>query len=114
MDIDPPELIDQRVAVRIHARRTEMGITLQSLAGQIGVAFQQAHKYERGLSRISAGRLYHVARALKVPVGFFFVSDEEGGQGRPGHKPFAEVASGPTQVAAEDPGSRSVVGGTGK
>jgi transcriptional regulator with XRE-family HTH domain len=79
MDTDPPEMIDQHVAIRIRSRRTEMGITLQSLAGQIGVAFQQAHKYERGLSRISAGRLYHVARALKVPVGFFFAGDEGAG-----------------------------------
>lgn len=72
MDSDPPELIDRRVAARIHSRRVEVGMTLQSLASQIGVAFQQAHKYERGLSRISAGRLYRVARALDVPVGFFF------------------------------------------
>ena len=73
MDQDPAELIDRRVAARIRARRLDMGITLQALARQIGVAFQQAHKYERGLSRISAGRLYHVACALKAPVGFFFV-----------------------------------------
>jgi transcriptional regulator with XRE-family HTH domain len=44
------------------------------LARQIGVGFQQAHKYERGLSRISAGRLYHVACALSVPIGFFFTT----------------------------------------
>jgi transcriptional regulator with XRE-family HTH domain len=72
---DPIELIDQRVAARIRERRIDMGITLQALAQQIGVAFQQAHKYERGLSRISAGRLYHVACALKAPVGFFFARD---------------------------------------
>ena len=74
MDNEPVELIDQQVAARIRTRRIHMGITLQALARQIGVAFQQAHKYERGLSRISAGRLYHVARALGVPVEFFFVT----------------------------------------
>jgi transcriptional regulator with XRE-family HTH domain len=84
MDIDPPESIDRRVAGRIHARRTELGITLQALARQIGVAFQQAHKYERGRSRISAGRLYHVARALHVPVGFFFAAAEDADQAKPG------------------------------
>src|SRR5438477_8755038 len=68
------ELIDQHVAIRIRARRIDQGITLQVLARQIGVAFQQAHKYERGISRISAGRLYHVACALSVPVGFFFTT----------------------------------------
>ena len=76
MDTEPVEVIDQRVAARIRARRIGMGVTLQSLAQQIGVAFQQAHKYERGLSRITAGRLYHVARALKAPVGFFFAAGE--------------------------------------
>jgi transcriptional regulator with XRE-family HTH domain len=79
MDTEPAEVIDQRVAARIRARRLDMGLTLQSLAQEIGVAFQQAHKYERGLSRISAGRLYNVARALKAPVGFFFAA--EGGAG---------------------------------
>src|SRR5712691_9137708 len=75
MDNQPVELIDQRVAARIRTRRIAMGITLQALAGQIGVAFQQAHKYERGLSRISAGRLYYVARALETPIGFFFAAE---------------------------------------
>ena len=94
MVTDPPELIDQRVATRIHARRMEMGITLQSLARQIGVAFQQAHKYERGQSRISAGRLYHVARALEVPVGFFFAGIEAAEQEypKPAHKGFRDQA----------------------
>lgn len=83
MDIEPAEMIDQRVAQRIRARRLDMGITLQALAQQIGVAFQQAHKYERGLSRISAGRLYTVARALQTPVGFFFAAGD--GPGRDDH-----------------------------
>ena len=78
MEQESAEVIDRRVAARIRARRLDMGITLQALAGQIGVAFQQAHKYERGLSRISAGRLYHVARVLKAPVGFFFATGEAG------------------------------------
>ncbi len=76
MDNESAESIDQRVAARIRERRIDMGITLQSLARQIGVAFQQAHKYERGLSRISAGRLYHVALALKTPIAFFFTAGE--------------------------------------
>ena len=70
------EQMDQQVAARIRARRIHQGITLQALARQIGVAFQQAHKYERGLSRISAGRLYDVACALNVPIGFFFAAGD--------------------------------------
>lgn len=89
MEQQPAELVDQQVAARIRARRIEQGITLQALARQIGVAFQQAHKYERGLSRISAGRLYHVACALNVPVEFFFAGgpprEEAGGAAAPTH-----------------------------
>jgi transcriptional regulator with XRE-family HTH domain len=50
-------------------------MTQQKLA-KIGVAFQQAHKYEHGLSRISAGRLYHIATALEAPITYFFAADD--------------------------------------
>src|SRR5689334_10532662 len=100
MDAEPAELIDQRVAARIRARRIDKGITLQALARQIGVAFQQAHKYERGLSRISAGRLYHVARALETPVGFFFAPAEAGVR-------TLETADGELVEAGNDPADGS-------
>ncbi len=93
MDNEPVELIDQQVAARIRTRRMDMGITLQALARQIGVAFQQAHKYERGLSRISAGRLYHVARALSVPVEFFFATRDS-----PAHEDV-EITAGSKPMA---------------
>src|SRR5437588_13095274 len=107
MEREPVELIDQRVAARIRTRRIDRGITLQALARQIGVAFQQAHKYERGSSRISAGRLYHIARALSVPVGFFFTAadslarNEPAGTARPAGAPHA--ASGVTQGNTGNP-----------
>ena len=44
----------------------------QQLAVMIGVTYQQAHKYERGLNRISAGRLYDIAQVLNVPISWFF------------------------------------------
>jgi Putative Flp pilus-assembly TadE/G-like/Helix-turn-helix len=52
-------------------------MTLQALAQEIGVAFQQAHKYERGQSRISAGRLFHIAKTLDTPITYFFLTDDE-------------------------------------
>ena len=58
-------IIDRRVARRIRERRLGIGMTQHQLARIIGVAFQQAHKYERGISRVSAGRLYHIATALR-------------------------------------------------
>lgn len=69
-------LIDRRVARRIRERRLHLGMTQHQLARIIGVAFQQTHKYERGISRISAGRLYHIATALGTPVAYFFAADE--------------------------------------
>ncbi|MCK8785478.1 helix-turn-helix domain-containing protein [Roseomonas sp. NAR14] len=49
-----------------------MGLSQQQLARLIGVTYQQAHKYERGLNRISAGRLFEIAQVLGVPVSWFF------------------------------------------
>lgn len=58
--------------MRIRQRRILLGLTQQQLAQMIGVTYQQAHKYERGMNRISAGRLYEIARVLGVDVGYFF------------------------------------------
>lgn len=49
-----------------------LGLTQQQLAELIGVTYQQTHKYERGINRVSAGRLYELARVLEVDVGYFF------------------------------------------
>ena len=64
--------IDDHVAVRLHERRIMLGLTLQQLAELVGITYQQAHKYERGINRVSAGRLFEIARVLDVPVGFFY------------------------------------------
>jgi transcriptional regulator with XRE-family HTH domain len=53
-------------------RRIMLGLTQQQMAELIGVTYQQAHKYEKGINRVTAGRLYHIARALCVEVGYFF------------------------------------------
>jgi len=64
--------IDRHVGARIRESRIMLGLTQQQLADLIGVTYQQAHKYERGINRVSAGRLFQLARALGVPVGTFF------------------------------------------
>ena len=69
-------IIDRRVARRIRERRLGIGMTQNELARILGVAFQQAHKYERGISRVSAGRLYHIATALNTPIEYFFAAEE--------------------------------------
>ena len=63
---------DRYVGNRIRERRVMLGLSQQQLAQMIGVTYQQAHKYERGLNRISAGRLYEIAQVLNVPVSWFF------------------------------------------
>src|SRR3954471_19587208 len=64
--------IEQHVGSRIRQRRIMMVLTQQQLADLIGVTYQQAHKYERGINRVSAGRLFEIARVLSVPIGFFY------------------------------------------
>ena len=74
---------DRHVGTRIRERRIMLGLSQQQMAGMIGVTYQQAHKYERGINRISAGRLFEIAQVLRIPVGHFFEgldgSDEEPG-----------------------------------
>ena len=63
---------DRHVGARIRERRVMLGLSQQQMADLIGVTYQQAHKYERGINRISAGRLYEIAQVLGVPVSYFF------------------------------------------
>lgn len=65
-------LADRYVGSRIRERRLMLGLSQQQLAQMIGVTYQQAHKYERGINRISAGRLYEIAQVLGVPISWFF------------------------------------------
>jgi transcriptional regulator with XRE-family HTH domain len=66
------QFADRHVGARVRERRVVLGLTQQRLAGLIGVTCQQVYKYERGGSRIAAARLYQIARALGVDVGYFF------------------------------------------
>jgi transcriptional regulator with XRE-family HTH domain len=71
--------VDRYVSLRIRQRRIMLGLTQQQMAELIGVTYQQAHKYETGINRISAGRLYQIARALGVEISYFFEDVEPGG-----------------------------------
>ena len=77
---DLAQLIDKLVAKRIRTYRLDKGLTQQTLADEVGVASQQIHKYESGISRISAGRLLQIADALDLSVHEFF--DFQSGAGR--------------------------------
>jgi transcriptional regulator with XRE-family HTH domain len=64
--------VDVHVGKRIRHRRWLVGITQQQLAEAVGIKFQQIQKYETGMNRVSASRLWDIAEALSVPVSFFF------------------------------------------
>ena len=78
--------IDRYVGARMRERRIMLGLTQQQMAELIGVTYQQAHKYEKGVNRIAGGRLYTIAQALGVEVGYFY----EGMKALPGQ--FAPTA----------------------
>ncbi len=78
-----PQDVDRYVGARMRDRRIMLGLTQQQMADLIGVTYQQAHKYEKGINRIAAGRLYDVARALGVDVGYFFQGLETNGDFQP-------------------------------
>jgi transcriptional regulator with XRE-family HTH domain len=67
-----PQDTDRHIGARLRERRLSLGLTQQGLAELIGVTCQQAHKYEKGVNRIAGGRLYTIAQALGVEVGYFY------------------------------------------
>jgi len=74
-----PQDVDRYVGARMRERRVMLGLTQQQMADLIGVTYQQAHKYEKGINRVAAGRLYSIARALGVEVGYFYEGLQIGG-----------------------------------
>ncbi len=67
-----PNPIDVHVGNRIRLRRTLLGLSQEKLASLLGLTFQQVQKYERGMNRVGASRLWDIGKVLEVPVGFFY------------------------------------------
>jgi transcriptional regulator with XRE-family HTH domain len=67
-----PNPVDLHVGARIRMRRKLLGISQEKLADGLGLTFQQVQKYERGANRVSASKLYEIARSLQSPVAYFF------------------------------------------
>lgn len=67
-----PSPIDVHVGSRIRLRRTLLGMSQERLGEALGLTFQQIQKYERGVNRVGASRLFDLARVLDVPISFFF------------------------------------------
>ena len=69
--------VDRVIGAKLRLRRGELGITQTQLANAIGVTFQQVQKYEQGTNRIGGSRLAGIAKALEVPVSYFFEQSSE-------------------------------------
>lgn len=67
-----PDPVDIHVGGRVRAQRLLVNMTQTELAEALDLTFQQVQKYEKGTNRISASKLYHIARVLGVDPGFFF------------------------------------------
>jgi transcriptional regulator with XRE-family HTH domain len=64
--------IDAQVGNRVRIRRMLIGMSQEKLGDLLGLTFQQVQKYEKGVNRIGAGRLYEISRILGVPIDFFY------------------------------------------
>lgn len=83
--------VDIHVGKRVRHRRWMVGMTQQQLADRVGIKFQQIQKYETGMNRVSASRLFDIAAVMDVPVSFFFEGIEEAAEGAQTH---ASTAAG--------------------
>ena len=72
VDFEGPHPVDRHVGLRIRMRRKELGISQEKLAEALGLTFQQVQKYERAANRVSASKLFEIARALHTGVAYFY------------------------------------------
>ncbi|ODS01694.1 Cro/Cl family transcriptional regulator [Methyloceanibacter superfactus] len=86
-----PNPIDTHVGSRVRLRRMLLGMSQERLGDSMGLTFQQVQKYEKGVNRIGASRLFQISKILDVPVQFFF---EEA--------PYAGDANAPRGMAEPD------------
>ena len=70
--------VDAHVGHRVRLRRMLIGMSQERLGELLGLTFQQVQKYEKGINRIGAGRLFEVAGILGVPIGFFYEDVDTG------------------------------------
>ena len=86
--------VDAHVGHRVRLRRMLIGMSQERLGELLGLTFQQVQKYEKGINRIGAGRLFEVAEILGVPINFFY----EDFDSKPGIPGFAEGGEPPPVI----------------
>ena len=67
-----PNPVDIHVGSRVRFRRMLLGMSQERLGEKLGLTFQQVQKYEKGVNRIGASRLFELSRVLGVSVSFFY------------------------------------------
>ena len=87
---------DVAIGERIRARRNQIDISQETLGGALGVSFQQIQKYEKGLNRISSGRLIQLANALQCSATDLIGGGEKGSIKS---TPFSQYAASKEGVA---------------
>jgi transcriptional regulator with XRE-family HTH domain len=70
--------VDAYIGAQMRERRSALGLTQGALGKKLGVSFQQVQKYENGVNRVSAARLFEICKALKVPLASMFERDPTG------------------------------------
>jgi transcriptional regulator with XRE-family HTH domain len=76
-EAEGPHPVDRHVGLHIRMRRKALGMSQEKLAEALGLTFQQVQKYERGANRVSASKLWEIARALGVNVSYFYEGLED-------------------------------------
>ncbi len=69
---DGPHPVDRHVGRRVCEKRLALGYNQSDLGRALGLTFQQIQKYEKGSNRISASKLWDIARFFKVDIAYFF------------------------------------------
>lgn len=78
---DGPHLVDRHVGKRVCEKRVSLGYKQGDLGKALGLTFQQIQKYEKGSNRISASKLWEIARFFRVDISYFFDGLTEGQPG---------------------------------
>lgn len=69
--------IDKLVSRRLKMRRVMLGMSQQDIGKAMDVSIQQVQKYEKATNRISSGKLFTIAKFLKVPITYFYEHSDE-------------------------------------
>lgn len=100
-----PNPVDLHVGARIRLRRKLIGVSQEQLSDALGLTFQQVQKYENGHNRVSASKLWDIARKLDVEISYFFdgldAQAASGAQRGPEANPLKDLvgAAGGLEVA---------------